>query len=699
MSHHRVANLALCLPALAALLFYLPTMGNAFVWDDKDLLYNQPFLRDPSAWQTALVHFLSIISPNYFRPLAVATFLIETRLWGVNPAGFHLTNVLLHALNTLLVTLLARELFRLASAAAPGRPNHPIAQSPSDPIAQLPNHLIVGFLYALHPALVESVSFTASRFDLLMTTWLLLALLADVRLRDHARWRWSAVGVLFLAATLTKETAVVFPVVLVLWHVASVPAASFRAKREIPAIVTLGFVGLGYLALRWLALGYLYRPNPPSAIPTGDLVQRVLLIARSAVEYAAVVVFPFTTLTPLHVTALPVPRDDPVGWSSVILLLLLIAGLLVLFRRLPRIVALVCAGSAALLPALNILPLELNGGAFAAERYLTFPLALFALAAGAVLLRNPARTRVLYGAAAVWLIACGVTVGVTLPPWRDDYGLWTWAAERAPHSALPHVNLSNYYIDQGDDARVLAEADAALQRDPSNAMAWNNRGVALYNTQQYAAAQGAWEQAARLEATNALFWSNLANALRAQGRLADSERVLIDQALRLNPNLALAHFSLGVLYLNLDRPDLASAPLERALVLLPPSRQPAARDALAQTREPERWLRLGNLLLHRGDIPSAQAAYARANALGAAAADVAVSQSATLIELKAWGDAEAVLTGALKQAPGDARLYNNLGVVAQARGDLNTAREYYARASALAPNWELPKQNLGALGK
>jgi Flp pilus assembly protein TadD len=57
------------------------------------------------------------------------------------------------------------------------------------------------------------------------------------------------------------------------------------------------------------------------------------------------------------------------------------------------------------------------------------------------------------------------------------------------------------------------------------------------------------------------------------------------------------------------------------------------------------------------------------------------------------------LTGALKQAPGDARLYNNLGVVAQARGDLNTAREYYARASALAPNWELPKQNLGALGK
>jgi Flp pilus assembly protein TadD len=581
----------------------------------------------------------------------------------------------------------------------------------------------------LHPALIESVSFTSSRFDLLQTTLLLLALLADVRLRAHAVARPVAIGIAFFAALLAKESAAVFPLVYFFWRLATTDKMPSLQNQVVQRIwqffaanlwtwLALVIAGLGYLALRYAALGYLFVSKTASTIPAGDLIQRVLLVARSLAEYALVIVFPFTTLAPLHYTQLPIPHEDTVAWIALAIALALLGGLAWFMRRAMRPAALVAAGIGALGLALNIIPLELSGGTFIAERYLTFPLALFALALGSALSlrvffakQSPIRDLEIASsrksllamtlcqvALVAWLIACAVTVELTISNWRDSLRLWTFAAARAPRSSLPHVNLSNYYLDQDADAMVLVEADAALRLDPNAAMAWNNRGVALFKTGQYTQAQVAWERAAQIEPGNALFWSNLANALRVQGRTQEAERMLLDQALRLDPNLGLAHFSLGVLYLDAGRPDLAIAPLENAARLLPPNRQNSAREWLAQAHDPEYWLRLGYQRLTQNDVQGAQQAYVQASAFGASPADVAVSQSAALIALKAWNDAETVLRPALQQSPNDARLFNNLGIVMQNKGDVNAAREYFSRAASLAPNWELPRQNLQNLG-
>ena len=120
-------------------------------------------------------------------------------------------------------------------------------------------------------------------------------------------------------------------------------------------------------------------------------------------------------------------------------------------------------------------------------------------------------------------------------------------------------------------------------------------------------------------------------------------------------------------------------------------------DSLAKAREPERWLRLGNLLLSRNDVAGAERAYASAGKLGASPADIAVGRSATLIGLHATAEAEDVLTKALAQSPNDARLYNNFGVLARATNDRARAREFFSRAVALAPEWDLPGRNLSAL--
>jgi Flp pilus assembly protein TadD len=418
--------------------------------------------------------------------------------------------------------------------------------------------------------------------------------------------------------------------------------------------------------------------------------------------------------------------------------LVLAAGLVKLVQVTPRSGWLAVAGTLSLLPVINILPLDLEGGAFIAERFLLFPLTLFSLAA-IPLLRPLAKDsrlgsqaqpaggpsaefivsevellRTGVGASSadlgrrlgsalgpalpvLWLAASVVTIEVTLPHWRDSLALWTWTARRAPLSPTPLTNLAQAYSDQGDYWAGLEAAQRALNLDPTASMAWNNAGLALFHLERYAEAQAAFEQAVSFEPQHALFWNNLAGVLMEQGQLQEAERILLDEALRRDPTQPLAHLNLGALYMQADRPDLAVQYLQEALRLLPPDQVAKAQALLAQTEEPDRWLRLGDLLLANGGPQGALHAFDQAGVFGAQPADVAVGQSAALIELKAWSQAEAVLREALQQAPDDARLYNNLGVVALEQGDLDAAWAYFSRAAELAPEWDLPRQNLADL--
>ncbi len=682
-------------PALIVLFVYLPALQNGLVWDDVTFLSDMPLYRNPALLVETLRQPF-VISPNYFRPLALLTFIEELRLGGLNPTIFHLTNILLHALNTGLVAILACYLW-----SAEGND----ARSAWLAVG-------AGLIYGLHPALVEGVTFISSRFDLLLTAFLLLALVADVTLRQHPVARALTVGLAFLLAALTKEMAVAFAVVLPLWHLATRgrrlwPLSQFwHSLRQSGDLITYGALLAGggvYLYVRIVSLHYLLLPL--AGIPTGGPLQHLLLVARSLAEYGVLIVWPFTTLTPIHYSTLPIPTDDPAAWASLVAVLALVAGLVALVRKAPRSGWLAVAGTLSLLPVINILPLDLTGGAFIAERFLLFPLTLFSLAA-VPLLRplaawksRPSSIGGVLGQMLppLWLAASVLIIQTVLPFWRSDLTLWEWGGRRAPLSSVPFTNLARLYSEQGDPEAGLEAAQRATDLDPTSGMAWNNTGLALFYLGRYTEAQAAFEKATILQPGNALFWNNLAGTLMEQGQWQEAEHVLLDESLRRDPNQPLAHLNLGAVYLQLDRPDLATQHLQEALRLLPPDQTAKAEDMLARAKEPARWLRLGDLLLDEGDADGALQAFERAEALGASPADVAVGQSAAFIQMEAWAEAEAVLRGALLQAPDDARLYNNLGVVAREQGNLEAAREYFERAISLSPEWDLPRRNLEAL--
>jgi tetratricopeptide (TPR) repeat protein len=706
----KVARYLLLLPALLIVLAYLPTLQSQFVWDDVIFLVDTPLYRDPTLWREALRNPF-IFSANYFRPLAVLTFMGELRLWGLSPAWFHLTNLLLHALNTTLITLLAWELLRPAAGAEKRSAPTPESLSSSFALA-----VALGLAYGMHPALTEAVAFVSGRFDLLVTTFLLLALLADARWVGRKFLRPLGVGLAFLAAALTKEMAVVLPPVLLLWNLARARPEAPRAcqetesaanppwrnllrqtfVRDLRVYVAVLAAGVIYLVARYSVLGYLYQPRTGHGVPTGDALQHVLLVARSLAEYVLLVVWPFTTLAPVHYSPLPIPLDALAGWLALAASLGILIGLGWLLRKTPKLGALPVAGVLALAPVVNLIPLQLAGGTFIAERFLTFPLSLMALGAGALLAGS--RGRIPRAALLLWLVPCVVTVERTLPHWRDNLSLWNWAALRSPRSSMPHSSLAQVYLNRKNYPKTLEEAGLALERDPLDANAWNERGVALYFSHRYPEAQAAFTKATELQPTAALFWSNLAGVLRDEGKFPEAEQILLDKALRLDVTLGAAYLNLGILYLRADRPDMAAAPLKRAAELLPPGRQGDARDYLNRTRQPEPWLHLGYLRLKDRDFRGALEAFDHAEQLGAEPAQVAVGKGATFVEMKQWAEAKSVLEAALRKAPNDAYLNNNLGVVAQMQGDLQAARRHYARAAALDPHWAVPRQNLARLG-
>lgn len=174
---------AVVLPALAAFLVYLPALSLSFTSDDffiLDRIKTLGGLHDPLAYFRRLGFF------EYYRPLAFVSHALDWSIWGQRAMGFHLTNVALHAIASLLVAVLGRRLYGRRVA------------------------LVAGLLFALHPASHEAVYWIAARFDLLATCFMLASLLW--LLRDGVASYWIGV-VCFALALLSKESALSLPVI------------------------------------------------------------------------------------------------------------------------------------------------------------------------------------------------------------------------------------------------------------------------------------------------------------------------------------------------------------------------------------------------------------------------------------------------------------------------------------------------------
>src|SRR6266581_72470 len=199
-------------PTLIALVTFgafLPTLHNQFVnWDDDKNFLENPHYRGLGwtqlswMWTTHLGHYI---------PLTWMTFGLDYLLWGMNPLGYHLTNLLLHAANAVVFFFITRRLLTRALP-SPSERGHTLAVSAA----------LAALVFSIHPLRVESVAWATERRDVLSGLFYLSAVLAYLRACDRDErgrgWYWGAVA-LFAGALLSKSMAVNLPVVLMILDV------------------------------------------------------------------------------------------------------------------------------------------------------------------------------------------------------------------------------------------------------------------------------------------------------------------------------------------------------------------------------------------------------------------------------------------------------------------------------------------------
>ena len=206
--------LALILVAVTCLA-YIPALRGGFVWDDAELITNNPMVRS----ENGLSGFWFTTEAIDYYPLTSTVFWLEWRLWAGHPFGFHLVNVLLHAANAVLVWLILRRL-------------------------RIPGAWLAGLLFAIHPVNAESVAWISEHKNTLSMLFFASAILLYLKFDAEKRWGPYILALAaFLLALLAKTAVVMLPPVAMAARrmpCASLKAATFSAIIWVHSVAARG---------------------------------------------------------------------------------------------------------------------------------------------------------------------------------------------------------------------------------------------------------------------------------------------------------------------------------------------------------------------------------------------------------------------------------------------------------------------------
>ena len=585
--------------ALVAFLVFAPALSNGFVeWDDDvNLLRNTQYRG--LGW-AQLRWMLTTMLMGHYIPLTWFTFGLDFTIWGMDPFGYHLTNVILHALNTALVFLVAQGLLRRATSLV--EPRLGIASASAS------------LFFAVHPLRVESVAWVTERRDVLSGFFFLLAVLTYLSSteRGHARKRWllTASAAAFGCALISKSITMTLPLVLLLLDVYPLRRlggehgwTSATARRvwieKIPFLV-LGAAGA---ALSYYAVAFNAFITPLTMYPWPA---RIAMTLYSLAFYLWKTVLPLG-LSPMY--ELP-PHLDPFEFRFVASALGVAAVSVALFalrRRWPAGLAVWVYYGIVLGPVTGLIH---SGHQLAHDRYSYLSCLGWAMlvggAAGAALgaiARD--RVRPFFAAVAgvaglVWLVGLGFLTVRQNEPWRDTERLWLYAVEADPACAVCHNNLGAYLVNQNLIEPALLHIERTLELRPDRLKPHGNLALGLLKLGRTDEAIHHFKIALEADAYDVGFLTNLGVALIRQNRAPEALPYLA-RALQRDPRHVLARTNLGT----------ALAKLGQSTEALKQYRLALAVDADA----PAPHLGLAMLYRDTGDVASAVREYEKLRAL------------------------------------------------------------------------------------
>ncbi len=642
------------LPAAALLLLAIAAHSSAFqagfVWDDDDYVTANRMLRSMDGLWRIWVEPGAV--PQYY-PLTFTTLWVEHQWWGLAPRGYHVTNVLLHAIGAMLAW---RVLRRLA----------------------VPGAWLAAALFAVHPVHVESVAWVSERKNVLSGAlalgaallWLRWALAADGRGR---RADWMCALLLFAAALLSKTVVATLPVVLLVlvwWRRGGV------GRRELLSL--LPFLSLGIAA--GLVTMWMERTHVGARGVHWDLsfADRVLIAGRACWFYLASIVWP-VQLTFVY------PRwsiDAGVWWQWLFpLAALLTAAALWALRGRIGVGAFVAAVVFVVVlgPALGFIDVYPMRYSFVADHFQYLASLAPLTLAGVLLVRAGRGTPPIAAALVVVLAVLTWRQGLA---YRDEETLWRDTLAKNPSAEMAWVNLGMLQQQAGRLDDALASYDAALALAPDTADVYANRGTALAAQGRFDDALASFATSVRLDPTAAPAQNNLGNTLAAAGRRAEAVQAY-EAALAIDPGYADAHGNLANVLVLEGRLDDARRHYELAIAA-----DPDYAEALRN---------LGMLLASQGRLDEAAVRFAEAVRVRPSYAAAHHDLGSALAALGRPADALGPYREALRLDPTLVDAHNNLGVALATLGRRDEALVEFQAVLRLDPDHAEARANLAAM--
>lgn len=623
----------------AVVIAYLPAIKGAPVWDD-DAHLTRPDLR---SWEGLGRIWTDVRATQQYYPLLHSAFWLEHRLWGDNPAGYHLTNIVLHALAATLLALLWRRL-------------------------GLAGGWFAAALFALHPVAVESVAWMTEQKNTLSLVLYLAAALVFLRFHETRRPRFYAVAtLLFAGALLSKSVTATLPAALlvILWW----RDGTLRWRKDVLPLVPWFVMSAAMAAVTvWVERTLIGAAGEEWAF---TLVQRGLLAGRVAWFYFLKLLWPANLI-------FIYPRwnvDPRVAWQYAFPIAALVGlGALWMLRkrtRTPLAIALLFGGS--LVPALGFINVYPFRYSFVADHFqhLAMMYALAGIATGLTLLARSWPRRVQFGAAGVLLAIVGILTFRQSAMYRDEETLYRVTLSKNPGCWLCYNNLGLLLLDRDDVAGAMGLFERGMRIRPDGPEFPFGLGASYEKLGRLEEAAAMYQRGIKTGDPNPAAHNNLGNLLRKLGRGQEAVPYF-KRAIEVDPRHAEAYNNLGAVLADAGRWDEAATNYEAALALRPDLAEAHNNLGIALVRLGRAQDAIGHFeaaLRAKAQYPEAE------NGLG-----LALATAGRVDEAKAHFDA------ALRMRPDYGRAHFNLGNLFHGQGAVNDAVREYEIALRLEPN-------------
>ena len=535
---------------------YLSTLRNEFIeWDDRDYVFKNPFIRSFNIvfFRRAFFDFHS----GNWHPLTWISHALDYAFWGLNPLGHHLTNNILHAVNTFLVMFLIIKLLETAR-------ERTVQAGLSEFLTERTILIAAGatgLLFGLHPLHVESVAWVSERKDLLCALFFLLSIIQYVRCVRNENLETAGFSnkhyrrslLFFILALLSKPMAVTLPFVLLIldWY----PLKRVPSLKAFRCMLTekLPFIALSVAS----SIVTFFAQHAAITPAVTHFETRAIVAAKALIMYLWKMLLPMN-LVPLYLY--PSPSEVSLlsfkYLSALVLVVGITAACFVIVKKQRVWLAVWGYYVLTLLPVIGIIHV---GYQSMADRYTYLPSLgpFLMIGLGAAWIYKKASTGKRSGLTVQMLgVVTTVIIFVTLISltakqirfWKNSFVFWEYVLEKEPaKSSIPHINLGMAYEEKHLLDKAMEQYKLALKADPKDAQGYNNLGMVYEQKGLIDQAIDQYQIALKLNPNYIQSYINMGIAL-SDKHLPDKAVEQYRLALKLDPNNAMAHNNIGGVY-------------------------------------------------------------------------------------------------------------------------------------------------------